>query len=215
MRTVIERALSNVSAVLAILVLLATSAEAQLSVSADTWSDDGVSASGNFQVYGMGAASGQGMVMVTAWLRNPDGSGLDYNEVHDWGSAQANVSATLNIYSMQHGDYDTLATAMDDWQNAGCQTSPKYGIKPYLTNWMRLHQEGQDPGERCNYGEWIYWKNCYHDCGGEQWLCRPQTATTPFIEGAGLKITFWPGSWCTPSTKADSTRAACILPGEQ
>jgi hypothetical protein len=189
-----------------LLFVLSGQAEAQLTVSADTWVDEGVDASGNFQVYGRGVASGQGLVRVTAWLRAPSGAGLDYNDAVQMNSAEANVSYTLNINSMQSGDYDTIATGQDDFGNVGCQESPKYGIKPYWTRWTRF---GWNSAPSSCPQQYPYFRDCNHDCAGDSVLCR-DTDEGEWIQGFGLRLTA-AGSWCTPSTKAGGSSAVCFM----
>ena len=196
----------RVAMMIALLFVLSARAEAQLTVSSDIWVDQEVDESGSFQVYGRGVASGQGMVRATAWLRAPSGTGLDYREAWQMSTAQADVSYTLNVSTMETGDYDTLATGQDDFGNMGCQPSAKYGMQPYLTRWQR--------GSFNSYlncpNQYPYYRFCDHGCAGDAVLCY-DTDQGGWVQGMGLRFTLAGGSWCSPSRKQGASSGACAM----
>lgn len=155
-------------------------------------------------MYGRGVAdSDWGWVYVSAFLKAPSGVGLDSNSNSGNYGASVDVSAVLNVFSMESGNYETTAQGMDEQQSSGCANA-QLNVSPYLTRWWRF---GFDNTDQCKE-QWAYFVDCTHACSGASWVCRDTNQGT-WIQGAGLRITVYGVPWCTPSTKAGSENAIC------
>lgn len=133
------------------LLLIALPAEAYVSVSSEIW-EDSVSSDGSFTLRGRGVADGVGQVRATAQLISPSSVGLDWNEAFGSGGATADVSDGMNAYTMEQGEYDTLATGMDDDNVQGCQTASQtmsIDTANYRHDFSASYGEVYD---RCNTG---------------------------------------------------------------
>lgn len=178
---------------LAIAGLLGTSvpAAAQLQVSSEIWMGEEFDENGNIMMYGKAYSTTDygGWVTATATLRDPSGNPLDIRIDGGVVSAVANVSTSINAYTVADGEFSTLAQGEDSDEYIGCQ----YVFMDLLFSEQAFTK--RSPEAQCGFNTRIYDATCTPEaCSVGSATCLP--LEDPYAVCLRVRLTIAFVSWC-------------------